>query len=452
MRFFLLLLTVALYALSQRANAAEIFPAECGLAVVGPIDAGDDTKFHSKLAALFRTGCDSDKPLFIYLYSEGGNFGAALEIGRQIHRLHLSTVAPTLVHYSNRGEPDMRPRNGPRRCQYLPGSKERSQAAAAELLNVWSPKLLSAMKNGTALPKPPENYGDLDPVSGKGDPRCTCASACFFIWAAGDERLGDVILVHRPYFEQAYFAGLEASGAEAAYKRLAGEARPYLRELGVQDTLIDRLFSIDSQHASYLTAEELSLLRVQSYISELKIAKCGPEAKPGDKPTGELRGGSLNLPSWASALTTADKEELLRGLERNLCWLKVQAQSRRSAVSLYLQESAAFLPDAPLYLKAPTHEPTLPGGKPDEATKPKERQVRLDAELPKQTNRQPPEMPARDRGFAEQLDALDGADFEVQYRALAGQPTDTTNDALKSSPLFNQPQEWHPSPSPAEGR
>jgi hypothetical protein len=420
MRFFLFLLTVALYALLPKAYAAEIFPAKCGLLVVGPINVGDDAKFHSQLAALFRSNCDGPK---VYLYSEGGNLGAALEIGRQIHRLHLNTIAPML--YNRRQEPALRPRNGPRRCQYLPGSEERSRRYNAEL-SAFTPKLLSAMKNNTALPKGPDAYGDFDPLSGKGDPRCTCASACFFIWAAGDERLGDVILVHRPYFDQSFFAGLEIADAEAAYQKLAADARSYLRELGVQDQLTDRLFSIDSQHASYLTAGELDLLRVQSYISELRIAKCGPEPKPGEAPIGNYY---LPTPAWASSLTQQDRADLLASAKWQTCWLKAQAQSRRPAVMAYLQELA---PNSPLKQEVAPAVPELEGTTRLGERKRAETQKQQD--VPRTKEPQPGTTGSMDaETFAAQLRAL-GNDADIDEPA--------TTDALKSSPL------WRPAPLP----
>jgi hypothetical protein len=322
---------------SVASRAAQIFPVDCDLVLVGEIKSQDDFAFRKELTGLLLEKCTGPK---IYIYSPGGDLSAAIAIGRQIHFLHLETVAPTLV----RGfvsEPDLRPRNGPRRCHNLPGSAQTSRREAEEVLQN-SRAVIDALKNHITLPKV-EVHGDFDPLSVKGDPNCTCASACFFIWAAGSERKGDVIQVHRPYFNPALFARLNTADAETAYQKLADEARTYLRQVGVQDGLIDRMFNIDSQHGAYLTAEDLKLLQAPAYLVELKFAKCGREPQAGDDSVNALArkvaAQHIVLPGDMNVLSPLEKALIIRRAERNLCWQKAQAQSRQEAISSYVKES-----------------------------------------------------------------------------------------------------------------
>lgn len=76
---------------------------------------------------------------------------------------------------------------------------------------------------------------------------CTCASACFLIWAAGAERSGDRLGIHRPYHE---FTGGRPDAAGAVYWRaklsprllaLTGTLRDYLAGLDVPQDIIDRI-------------------------------------------------------------------------------------------------------------------------------------------------------------------------------------------------------------------
>jgi hypothetical protein len=69
----------------------------------------------------------------------------------------------------------------------------------------------------------------------------TCASACVFILAAGVERDAyGKIGIHRPRFDDRYFADLTPAQARAKYEQLQTGARSYLREMECRTTCISK--------------------------------------------------------------------------------------------------------------------------------------------------------------------------------------------------------------------
>jgi hypothetical protein len=227
----------------------------------------------------------------------------------------------------------------------LPGSADRARREAQIALE-HSDAAIRALKNRTPLPPSPPAYGDFDPASGKGDPRCTCGSACFLIWAAGSERKGDVIAIHRPYFSPEAFARLDAGAARAAYQRLADDARSYLNKVGIPGPIIDRMMNIDSKSASYLSAQELNHLSMAHHWQEMKLAKCGPEPQlevmteeqARDEELAEMLRGRAPSPRYAK-LPWPRRKHLIAILEREVCWLEAQKELRRTAIDEYLKVS-----------------------------------------------------------------------------------------------------------------
>ena len=126
----------------------------------------------------------------------------------------------------------------------MPGSAER-QARFFALLHEHSEQWREAAKTNAPLAPFPVDHGDYDPSAGIGDPNCTCASACFYIWAAGAERDGDIVQIHRPYFNSGEYSALTASEAQAAYGELQAKVRDFLAKVGVSTALIDKMMSVD---------------------------------------------------------------------------------------------------------------------------------------------------------------------------------------------------------------
>jgi hypothetical protein len=325
------------------ALAADILAVKCDIVVIGKIEPSDDATFRHQLVGHLIAGCPSPR---IYLYSPGGDFDVAIRIGEQIYSLQLATVGPNLRARVLLDEPDVRNRSGSRVCEMLPGSADRARREG-QIAAEYSEAVVRAYKNRAPVPPSPPAYGDFDPASGKGDPRCTCGSACFVIWAAGSERKGDVIEIHRPYFNPEVFARLDAGTARAAYQRLADDARSYLNKVGIPGSIIDRMMNVDSKSASYLSAQELGQLSMAPHWQEMKLARCGPEPKlevmteeqARDEELAEMLQGRAPSPRYAQ-LPWPRRKRLIALLEREACWREAQKELRAAAIDEYLKTSS----------------------------------------------------------------------------------------------------------------
>lgn len=106
---------------------------------------------------------------------------------------------------------------------------------------------------------------------------CGCASACFLIWAAGIQRLGNALGIHRPRFRDEDFAKLSALEARNVYTRLLGEIGSYLVEMGVPEKYFTRMTQISSQELLILEPEAIDAEMQGSipYVDEWLRSKCG---------------------------------------------------------------------------------------------------------------------------------------------------------------------------------
>ena len=95
----------------------------------------------------------------------------------------------------------------------------------------------------------------------KGD-SCICASACFLIWAAGTEKSGDKLGIHRPIYE---FGQRKPDTAAGVYWKstmmprmlsLSGSLRAYLVELSVPERFINRITQSRTSELYWLTKAE----------------------------------------------------------------------------------------------------------------------------------------------------------------------------------------------------
>jgi hypothetical protein len=85
-----------------------------------------------------------------------------------------------------------------------------------------------------------------------------CASACVFILAAGVDRSAyGRIGIHRPHYDDAYFAGLGPAEAHAKYDQLEAAAREYLREMGMPDELYFEMMRIPSDQIVWLPPSDI---------------------------------------------------------------------------------------------------------------------------------------------------------------------------------------------------
>jgi hypothetical protein len=292
----------------SEAQAADILVNEKGdILIVGPIQSGDDEKFRQTVVAeIKRRG--SDNPVgHLRIYSPGGDLGAALKIGEQVHLLQMNTVAPQAAPKNVFKNAVTVPSTDPRYCD-LPGEKERRKQVSDEHGRHLAAEI-EERKKGISLPRKFEGrFETFDPVSRRGDARCECASACFFIWAAGAIRSGNVVGIHRPSFDPARFSTLPPSEARTQYDSLMRASKSYLAKVGISQELINRVFSIDSTKVAYLGPEELSRLGRSPHLEELLIAKCG-RLTTKDELTALIDNKYAERPKWNPAEHQARAED-----------------------------------------------------------------------------------------------------------------------------------------------
>jgi hypothetical protein len=108
------------------------------------------------------------------------------------------------------------------------------------------------------------------------DPRNNlCASACFFIYASGVERLGNVLGIHRPRITEEDLRSM--SMEQAAFGQLSTNevTSVYLRKMGIPNSIIERMNSTKPNDIQWLGEDEVKSL--SGYIPEYQDwldAKC----------------------------------------------------------------------------------------------------------------------------------------------------------------------------------
>ena len=104
---------------------------------------------------------------------------------------------------------------------------------------------------------------------------CTCASACFLIWASGATREGGRVGIHRITWAGTEFAKLSPHEAREQYERAESNYRAYVSKLNVPTTIVDRMFATGSREMHYLSWPDLQLIQSTPYLEELVLARCG---------------------------------------------------------------------------------------------------------------------------------------------------------------------------------
>jgi hypothetical protein len=107
-----------------------------------------------------------------------------------------------------------------------------------------------------------------------------CASSCFYIYVAAPVRSpieAGRIGIHRPYYNQSYFAGLKATEAKQKYEILNDQVVAYLKKRRVPQRIIDKSFSYASDNIYWLSAEDFQeVALIEPWFHEQALAKCGP--------------------------------------------------------------------------------------------------------------------------------------------------------------------------------
>jgi len=84
-----------------------------------------------------------------------------------------------------------------------------------------------------------------------------CASACFFLYAAGVERFGRVVGIHRPYLSQNDYKATDLDRAAAAHAVLRDRIAGYLEEMDVPSKYLPRMMSAASDEIVWLSREDI---------------------------------------------------------------------------------------------------------------------------------------------------------------------------------------------------
>jgi hypothetical protein len=200
------------------------------LQIVGAIDDDDDVKFRNMLLEAIDRGEQIAK---VSIYSPGGRVGPAMKIGRYIRNMHLSTVAPQLVPLLGRRTCDIHTTGG--RTIVL----------------------------------------DYEPLRHRGDPRCVCAGECFLVWAAGFVRYGDAVQIHGLTIDpedDAKRSDARSSDVQSSSDEIVAE---YLREMGIPEATVGRIFNVAAGKTEYLTKDEReTLVGRTEWLRELLGTRC----------------------------------------------------------------------------------------------------------------------------------------------------------------------------------
>lgn len=104
---------------------------------------------------------------------------------------------------------------------------------------------------------------------------CTCASACFLIWAGGFSRSGNDIHIHRIAFDSDYFGSLPPSSASSEYRRGLEGVHRYLQDMEIPESIYERMVRMPSYATEQLDYNTVSFMTWPPSIGEWIKARCG---------------------------------------------------------------------------------------------------------------------------------------------------------------------------------
>jgi hypothetical protein len=156
------------------------------IVIEGEIVKGDYMRFVEEI------GRHNGKIGKVYIFSPGGNFAEAIEIGKAIRRLELTTVIPE---------------------------------------SRYDRPLCDPLKNF------PKEYN------------CICVGSCFFIFIGGVNRAGTYMEVHSPSFDENEIGQLSEEDARNKFIALQKSAREYMQEMGVPKNLREKILGTSPERA-----------------------------------------------------------------------------------------------------------------------------------------------------------------------------------------------------------
>jgi hypothetical protein len=215
--------------------------------ITGKIEAGDEKSFRDVALSIFKQG---NVISAVSLYSPGGNVRAAMAIGKEIRETAAETVGPWVF-------------KGKRVCSIGSAHEDRNDQTG----------------------------------------NCDCRDACFFIWAGGTGRLGELIGIQKPAYNNEDYAGLNDEDARKAFSGLNKEAVSYLRQMSVPEKFIHKMFEEGNQANYYLSQPEITEFNNRpAALAKSLEAGCGPRPARGSEGSiGELA-NSLSV-KWGNCVS-----------------------------------------------------------------------------------------------------------------------------------------------------
>jgi hypothetical protein len=86
----------------------------------------------------------------------------------------------------------------------------------------------------------------------------TCASACFFLYAAGVRRQGSVLGIHKPSLPADEYFALGLDGSVAAHRRIQEATADYLDQMGVPSKYASMMMAASSSGMIWLAPEDIA--------------------------------------------------------------------------------------------------------------------------------------------------------------------------------------------------
>jgi hypothetical protein len=209
-------------------------PDTCKIVLIkGTIAPGDSIKF-AQLLRKSHPFMDS-----VLLWSSGGSVEESMKIGGLIRKGLIKTIAPS----------------------------DFSQLGTAPQFDHRPPKGWGDLWNSSDNARVCKGYD------------CHCASACFLIWAAGVDRFGSSLGLHRPTTASTAFATLPPDRASVLYRQLILDIGKYLTEMEVTQRFIEIMMDTTSTDIRWLNYDEASLVEKVPSIAEWIAASCGAMSK-----------------------------------------------------------------------------------------------------------------------------------------------------------------------------
>ncbi|HEY2347150.1 MAG TPA: hypothetical protein VGH80_14960 [Xanthomonadaceae bacterium] len=260
------------------------------LVIEGEIESGDFQKFLDAIKA------NQGQISTVWIFSPGGDFDEAMNIGRAMRALELASMVPTQNRF---GKPQ---------CD-------------------------------SKVARP------LDPA------HCIAASAGFMMHIGGVWRGGSYLIVHRPYVDRKSFSELSEAQAQVRFAALQANARSYMSEMGVPAQIQERVLATPSDDRFVL--DEAT---VKTYFSgdlparhEWLVARCSRMSQ-GDRTRLDLLRNRLSRKSGRDFTSQEEAELKLLDqvdLEEESCRIPLAESGRMAAFENYFHAKASAHAEQP---------------------------------------------------------------------------------------------------------